>query len=323
MMKIFSEQRDRYAFTLLEVVIVIVILGIVSSIGSEIIANVYKNYLLQRATYKANLKTELAAQQITNLLSYRIPGTTLAKNPDNLSDFVRVTDATNYSDYSHTQLEWIATDNDGFSASVRPPWNGFADVDASDQSKVITPGSRLSLADTIVSSLSNAQVSLSGPQYPAIFFRDLRYTDDTLGNVVNYDVTSCMGVTSSNTSCISAVSRTGDEQLDFQTPGSGVTNKVIVEHYKLAWSAYSICPKKRSDGHYDLILFYNYQPWEGEQLNGTDCGSTVGSKATLITNITVFKFAESGNTFRFKLCAQENIGGDFNITICKEKAIIL
>jgi len=266
MMKIFSEQRDRYAFTLLEVVIVIVILGIVSSIGSEIIANVYKNYLLQRATYKANLKTELAAQQITNLLSYRIPGTTLAKNPDNLSDFVRVTDATNYSDYSHTQLEWIATDNDGFSASVRPPWNGFADVDASDQSKVITPGSRLSLADTIVSSLSNAQVSLSGPQYPAIFFRDLRYTDDTLGNVVNYDVTSCMGVTSSNTSCISAVSRTGDEQLDFQTPGSGVTNKVIVEHYKLAWSAYSICPKKRSDGHYDLILFYNYQPWEGEQL---------------------------------------------------------
>ncbi len=323
-MKIVSTTKKHDAFTLIEVVIVIVILGIVSSIGSEIIANVYKNYLLQRATYKANLKTELAAQQIANLLSYRVAGTTLAKNPDNLSDFVRVTDATKYSDENHTQLEWIGTDNDGFTASVRPPWNGFADVDASDQSKVITPGSKLSLADTIMSSLSNGQVSLSGPQYPAIFFRDSRYTDDTLGNVVNYDVTSCMGVTSGNTGCISAVGRTGDEQLDFKTPGSGVANKVISEHYKLAWSAYSICPKRRtSTGHYDLVLFYNYQPWEGERLNGTNCGSTVGSHATLITNVTVFKFAESGNTFRFKLCAQENIGGDFNVTICKEKAIIL
>ena len=70
------------AFTLLEVIIVILILGIVASIGSGIIANVYENYLLQRATYRASLKTELAAQQIANLLSYRIPHTTIAKNPN-------------------------------------------------------------------------------------------------------------------------------------------------------------------------------------------------------------------------------------------------
>ncbi|WP_169745658.1 type II secretion system protein [Sulfurovum lithotrophicum] len=314
--------KNTNAFTLLEVTIVIVILGIVASIGSEIIANVYKNYLLQRATYSASLKTELAAQQIANLLSHRIPHTTIAKNPDNLSDFLLVTDPTNNSDYTHTQLEWIGADNDGFSASIRPPWNGFADVDASDQTKVITPGSKLSLTDSIISNLSNSQVSLSGPQYPAIFFRDMRYTDD--GSTPKlYDILTCMGVTSNDNTCISAVSRTGEEQLDFQTPGSGVANKVISEHYKLAWSAYSICPKNRGNRHYDLVLFYNYQPWEGERLNGTDCSSTVGEHATVITNVTVFKFAESGNTFRFKLCAQENIGGDYNITICKEKAIIL
>ncbi len=312
------------AFTMLELIIVIVILGIVASIGSGIIANVYQNYLLQRATHRASLKTELAAQQIANLLSYRIPHTTIAKNPDLLSDFILVTDATYMSDYNHTQLEWIGTDNDGFSASVMPPWNGFADIDASDQSKIITPGSNLGLANSIMSNLSNGGVSLSGPQHPAIFFRDMRYSDDSSGNVVYYDVLSCMGVTGTDNSCISAVGSTANEQLDFQTPGAGVADKVLVEHYKLAWTAYSICPKDRGDGiHYDLVLFYNYQPWEGEYLNGTDCSSTVGESATLITNVTVFKFAESGNTFRFKLCAQENIGGDFNITVCKEKAIIL
>lgn len=314
------------AFTLLEVILVIVILGIVASIGSGIIASVYENYLLQRATYRASLKTELAAQQIANLLSYRIPHTTIAKNPDNLSDYLEVTDATNSSDYTHTQLEWIGADNDGFSASLRPAWNGFCDVNVSaDGSKIITPGSKLSLANTIISNLSNSQVSLGGSgQHPAIFFRDYqnRYSINT-SPPKYYDVLSCMGMTSGDKTCISAVSRTGEERLDFQTPGSGVSKKVISEHYKLAWSAYSICPKSRDSNHYDLVLFYNYQPWEGERLNGTDCNSTVGEHATLVTNITVFKFAESGSTFRFKLCTQENIGGDYNITVCKEKAIIL
>ncbi len=324
-MTLTNSIKLKKAFTLLELTMVIVILGIVASIGSEIIANIYKNYLLQRATHRASLKTELAAQQISNLLSHRIPHTTLAKDPSHLNDFLLVTDATHNSDYTHTQLEWIGTDNDGFSASIRPPWNGFADVDASDQTKVVTPGSKLSLADSIISNLSNSQVSLSGGQYPAIFFRDNRYSATGPGSsntLKSYDVLTCMGVTGSDQSCISSVGRNGNENLTFQTVGSA-TNKVISEHYKLAWSAYSLCPKNRGNGHYDLVLFYNYQPWEGERLNGTDCSSTTGEHATLITNITVFKFAESGNTFRFKLCTQENIGSDYNITVCKEKAIIL
>ncbi len=314
--------KTKRAFTMLEVVMVIVILGIVSSIGSSIIANIYERYLLQRASHRASLKTELAAQQIANLLSYRIPNTTIARNPNDLTDNLLVTDSTNASDDTHTQLEWIAADNDGFSASVRPPWNGFCDVDPSTQTAIQTPGSDLTLANTIMSSLSNTQVSLSGAQYPAIFFRDSRYTDD--GSIdKTYDVLSCMGLVSADTSCISAIGSSVSETLTFQTPGAAVADKVISEHYKLAWTAYSICPRDRGDNHYDLELFYNYQPWEGERLNGTDCSSSTGQRSTLITNVTVFKFAESGNTFRFKLCVQESIGEDFNITICKEKAIIL
>ena len=315
--------KTNTAFTMLEVVMVIVILGIVASIGSSIIANIYEHYLLQRASHSASLKTELAAQQIANLLSYRIPGTTVARDPNDLTDNLLVTDPTSASDDTHTQLEWIAADNDGFSASVRPPWNGFCDVDPSTQAAIITPGSDLTLANTIMSNLSNTQVSLSGGQYPAIFFRDdtNRYTDDN-STEKTYDVLNCMGMISVDRSCISAVSGAG-ETLTFQTPGSGVADKVISEHYKLAWTAYSICPKDRGDNHYDLELFYNYQPWEGERLNGTDCSSSTGQRSTLITNVTVFKFAESGNTFRFKLCVQESIGEDFNVTICKEKAIIL
>ena len=321
-----SRGKTKNAFTMFELVMVITILGIVSSIGSSIIVNIYEHYLLQRATHKASIKTELAAQQIANLLSHRIPRTTLARDPDNLSDTILVTDPTNVSDYTHTLLEWIGTDNDGFNAATPPPWNGFCDVDPSTQSTIITPGSDLTLADTIISNLSNGDVSLAGAQYPAIFFRDQahRYTADPSTSTEKlYDELSCLGMVSVDNTCISAVGSSTDEDLSFQTPGAAVVNKVISEHYKLAWSAYAICPRDRGNNHYDLELFYNYQPWEGERLNGTNCNSTTGEKATLITNITVFKFAESGNTFRFKLCAQENIGEDFNVTICKEKAIIL
>lgn len=315
--------KTKNAFTMFEVVMVIAILGIVSSIGSGIIVNVYEHYLLQRATHRASIKTELAAQQIANLLSHRIPQTTLARDPDNLADTILVTDPTNVSDYTHTLLEWIGTDGDGFKAATPPPWNGFCDVDPSDDATIQTPGSKLTLADTIMSNLSNSQVSLSGAQYPAIFFRDRgrRYTaDPSTSTTTYYNELTCLGmIAAGDNSCISAVSSNGDENLTFQTPGSAVANKVISEHYKLAWSAYAIRPIARSSTHYDLELYYNYQPWHGENLEG----GWPNDHATLITNVTVFKFAESGNTFRFKLCAQESIGEEYNVTICKEKAIIL
>ena len=314
---------------MLELIMVIVTLGIVSSIGSSIIANIYEQYLLQRATHKATLKTELAAQQISNYLSYRIHGTTLARNPADLTDNLLVTDNTNASDIIHTQLEWIGSNNEGFSSSLLPGWNGFADINASSQAGIITPGSNLTLANTILSNLSKdssgaSRVSLSGARNPAIFFRDRRYTVDT-GKITLqlYNPLSCMGMTSANSSCISAVGSSAAETLSFNTASAAVADKLLVEHYKLAMSAYSICPKPRGDNNYDLILYHNYQPWEGERLDGTNCSSSVGESATIIKNVTVFKFAESGNTLRFKLCAQENIGAEFNITICKEKAIIL
>ena len=305
----------RPAFTMIEVIFVVVVLGIVASIGSEVIANVYRNYILQRAVHRASLKTELAAQQLANLISYRIPGTTLARNPNDLNDNLYVTDAANVNDNTHTMLEWIGMDNDGFSAGIPPPWNGFCDVAASSQSSVKTPGSKLTEESTILSNLSGGTVN------PAIFFRDnqRRYSySSTSSATVEYDALRCMGMTDSNTSCISTVSiGSDDETLTFANVGSS-NKKLITEHYKLAWTAYAVRPVPRSDGLFDLVLYYNYRPWEGSNLNS----GWPSTQSTLIRNVSVFKFAESGNTFRFKICAQENIGEDYNVTICKEKAVI-
>ena len=326
-------QKNSLGFTMIELIFVIIILGIVSSIGASIIAKLYENYILQRATHRASLKTELAAQQIANYLSYRVPGTILAKNPNTLTDVVLVTDTSNTTDKKHSVLEWIGSDNDGFTARRKPGWNGFADISASSQTTVKTPGSNLYTARTVISNLSNNAVNLNtnaGPNV-AIFFRviqDKRYTKNP---DKDYAV-NCMGLITADKSCISTVKRppagavNRNETLSF-VAGSA-TQKVLTEQYKLAWTAYAIVPFKtdgsgpcaEGESPCDLRLYYNYQPWDAASKRLV-FDNTI-PHATIANNVTTFKFAELGSTLRIKLCAQENIG-DTNISICKEKAVIL
>ena len=326
-----KKYKEQSAFTMIELIFVIVILGIVSSIGSSIIAKLYENYILQRATHRASLKTELAIQQIANYLSYRIPNTTLARDPNVLTDSIRVDDTTNFSDTKHTLLEWIGSDNDGFSAKRVPGWSGFADITASTQTMLKTPGSNLLSAKAVIKNLSNDKVNFFNATTPnvAIFFRNDRYTK----NPNKTYAATCMGMVTADTSCISTVYRAPvgttnrNQSLSF-AKGSTLTKKVLVEHYKLAWTAYAVVPFKpdgsapcaEGESPCDLRLYYNYQPWDGTRLSSANYNTI--SHATIVKNATVFKFAELGSTFRVKLCVQESIG-DSNISICKEKAIVL
>jgi prepilin-type N-terminal cleavage/methylation domain-containing protein len=74
-------KKTKKAFSLLEIIFVIVILGVVASLSSQIIIQVYENYIIQRAVYNVSTKTELISNQIVNRLAYRIPGTTISKKP--------------------------------------------------------------------------------------------------------------------------------------------------------------------------------------------------------------------------------------------------
>jgi len=280
--------KQRAAFSMLELVFVIAILGIVSSIGAEIIAQVYESYITQRASHRSSIKTELAATQIANRLAYAIPGTVIGRK----GSTYKAIDDLNDTDYNI--LQWIAYDADSFGAYSKPGWSGFADIDAGSVSALSTPGSDLAKTNAIITNLSKGAVKdLSNA---ALFFPD-EYTAYTIG----YDG-NIAGLTTVN-------SGTG-ENLNVS-----LTGKTIKEHYKLAWSSYAIVPSDNGDGTFDLTLRYNFQPW-----SGSNYGSA--PSAILLRNVSVFKFVGSSNTIRFKICQQENIGETFKITTCKEKAVI-
>ncbi len=295
---------------MLELIFVIVILGIVASIGSQIIVQVYESYITQRALYRSSTKTELAATQLANRLAYSIPGTIIGRQDDNVT--FRAIENIPIGSTLYRTLEWISADADSFGAVTattnlgrRPVWSGYCDVNASTINTLSTPGSRLSKLSEIINNLSPTTKGIGNT---AILFPST-YTAHTVG----------FTGTGSNASDIHTVSgNTGEETLTFDSNLSGT----IKEHYKLAWSAYAIKPVNphtmpggATGTVHDLQLWYDYQPWDGESYSD-------GKSVILIRNVSVFRFTGSGSTIRFKICQRENIGDTLTTNTCKEKAVI-
>ncbi len=318
-MKQFASRRS--AFTLLEVVFAIVILGIVASISSSIIVQVYSAYLQQRTVHNASLKTELAISQIANRLLYRIDRSVVARKPGqygntygtDLYPLREVPDGNASNDYNI--LEWIGYDNDSFSISNRPGWSGYCNINTSTYNVLDTPGSygtALTTLQTYYGAASGAIVFSGWPDYR---------TD--AGAAGGTYTASCMFDRSGN-GCIFPVTNLGGGSATF-TGGDRQSGRMIyTELYKYALSAFAIVPWNEHflTGNsgvkvWDVNLTYGYQPWEGDSYDD-------GQSSLLIRNVSVFRFIKETNNVRVKLCVVEKVGNGTNdhYSICKEKAVI-
>ena len=270
--------RFKPAFSMLEVVFVIVILGIVASIGSEIIVKVYESYIVQRAQHRATLKTDLAATQIANRLASAIPETVVRRiTPTGTTEGINDLMSLDPTGDSYTVLQWVGSDSDSFNTydngTQKVGWSGFCDINISTKNIIQTPGSQLALANTIQSNLGKN----AGDKFAIHFPYDPNKT-----------------------------AYYGSGTADSITLDNNVSH--IVEHYKLAWTSYALVV---TDG--DLYLHYNFPPERDATIGNT--------RSLLMENISTFKFKGGGRTIRFKICKQEPISADVNITACKEKAV--
>ena len=299
--------KKRAAFTLIEVVMVIVILGIVGMIGTDIISHMYSGYMRTKFVNDLQQKTELVLDQITKRLQYRIKSTAIARidtsnNIKNLSD-------TNITG-NYTVLEWIGYDNDSFN---QDGWSGFIDVNHNDTngSQVKTQGSSLGRASAIISALSNGEVDLndSTKDKPALIFKcggDL--------NISKYGLDYNIKNLSDFNNTLMVSSKVGEtDVLEFNVVQRG--EKEICEQYYLAWSAYAIRPEG-DENDFNLTLYYNYQPWEGEEFRDANI-----SKSVLAEHVSTFRFLQIGKTLRIKLCMRDGNLTGVPIGFCKEKAI--
>jgi len=300
------------AFTMLELVFVIVIMGIVASIGAEIIAKLYDNYLTTRSINKLQFQTELVLDQIAKRLTYRIKDSLIARDSNGSANPSYM--ALSSANGTYDSLEWIGKDNESFigdsnGTTAVPGWSGFVDLHSIDtnQTQIKTSGSELNITDAIIKALSYDTVSLIdvGKDRPALIFKGLSGYDMSNygwdGGDGNY--TLKVTYTPGNLDIL---------KFDENISAKGV--REISEQYNLAWSAYALVPEGNTSNDFNLTLYYNYQPWKNEKYN------TNGTKSILMEHVSTFKFTQIGETVRLKLCIRDDKTGG-NYGFCKEKVV--
>lgn len=283
----------RKGFSLLELIFVIVILSVVVTISSEIIVQVYKSYLIERSVHRGSVKTEIASNEIANRLSNSIPDTIIARKAD--GSFLPLEDVpAGTTDY--ITLQWIGSDEDSFSSmatgDTRPGWSGFVDLNSSEKNKMVSLGSDLTLANSVISNISKTKTITS-----AVIFFPEQFTPYNIGY-------------NGNTDGLSKITGISGSEISL----NDVTERVMKDIYRLSWSSYAVVPENCANEVCDLFLKYNFQPWNGE--------SYKEAKSQLIMkNVTSFKFIGTGSTIRFKICMKE-FTGTYETVVCKEKAVI-
>ncbi len=276
----------RYAFTMIELIFVIVIMGIIGKFGVEFLAKAYESFFITTLQNRLQQHSEAAVTQIAARLQYRIKSSVVVSSGGNA-------------------LEWVGYDIDGWrghfnSASNMnlPNWSGFIDINTT----FIPSPTFLSTPESNTTAISDLIHTLSGDKTiadAAIFFTGASNPTDTIydGAVADQSGELAHPITSSGDSGFAP------SVDDF----SGVD---VYEFYKLAWSAYTVELNTSSN---NLTLYYNYQPWNGDVY-------TDGNSSILMQNVNSFTYQTVGDIIKIQVCVNDaNVAGGFSV--CKEKTI--
>ena len=306
------------AFTLLELVVVIVVLGIIAMMSFNAIMNIYSNYFQTRTVNELETQTEIALEQISKRLEHRIKPSVIARKTDGA--FLALNDNRVNLDAKYEILEFIPYAyeifNDVPSGSNKAGrYSGYADLaKSSPATGLISPGSNFSteVVETIKDLTCREDTNATCVDFTkkdggvVAIFSDVYYNvQDSFGykgDITKLDIAK-VGVKS-----------TDGDTLEI----SGFANKQISEQYHLAYTANAIVPEQSADpkdaanGVFDLNLYYDYRPWMGEKYKQN------GEKATLAKNVTRFVFTEKNGVIVLKLCMRAK---NSEITICKSKAV--
>lgn len=320
------------AFTLLELVVVIVVLGIIAMMSFNAIMNIYSNYFQTRTVNELETQTEIALEQISKRLEHRIKPSVIARKTDGA--FLALNDNRVNLDAKYEILEFIPYAYEIFNDVISLDTNdhvieqggkagrysGYADLaKSSPAAGLISPGSNFTtgVVETIKDltcrdEIRNATcVDFENKDGGVVaIFSDVYYNvQDSFGykgNITKLDIAK-VGV------------KGGQSGLNGNTLEiSGFANKQISEQYHLAYTANAIVPEQsqsqadKNNGVFDLNLYYDYRPWMGEKYKQN------GEKATLAKNVTRFVFTEKNGVIVLKLCMRAK---NSEITICKSKAV--
>ncbi|MCJ7765597.1 MAG: prepilin-type N-terminal cleavage/methylation domain-containing protein [Thiovulaceae bacterium] len=283
----------RKGFTLIELIFVIVIFGILSKFGADILYKIYENYIYSNTFNRLENQSEAAVKQIANRLQYRIKDSTIARDTITSTNIEPIGSNTG----NENVLEWIGTDIDGWqgTSSTAPDWSGFIDLAASSSATLNSPGT-----------------SITDPDL-GIFF--IGSNVDLNSSAFGWDGTNIKTSTTLTHAdiAIHPVDFTGTSISSAMTTATDFNNSDVYEYYQLSRSAYAVSLDTATK---KLWFYYDYQPWLGQSAN------TNGTPVLIMENVSSFKFTSMGDIMVIQVCVSDNnITGVGEYSICKEKVV--
>ena len=312
------------AFTLLELVVVIVVLGIIAMMSFNAIMNIYSNYFQTRTVNELETQTEIALEQISKRLEHRIKPSVIARKTDGAFLALNDSGVTLAQDYEILEFIPYAYEifNDVPSGSNKAGrYSGYADLaKSSPATGLISPGSNFTtgVVETIKDLTCRENTNAT-----CVDFKNKDSGVVAIFSDVYYNVQSSFGYSNGTVPVSLDIAKVGVKGGQSGLNGntleiSGFDGKQISEQYHLAYTANAIVPEQSADpkdaanGVFDLNLYYDYRPWMGEKYKQN------GEKATLAKNVTRFVFTEKNGVIVLKLCMRAK---NSEITICKSKAV--
>jgi prepilin-type N-terminal cleavage/methylation domain-containing protein len=315
--------KKRSAFTLIELVMVIVVLGIIASIGADIIASMYQNYLRTRTINRLQAQSEITLEQIAKRLQYRIKDSTIARNINVGAANPLLPLSDSRVDENYNVIEWIGMSNETFRGTGDPLWTGLIDLEDANTSStavpptVVSPGSNFPNVAALMRALTDNNVTMdTNPHAALIFIRTHGTTPAEFGWGVG------VGNNSDGNNSLPVQTTPGQQDTLQIVPNAGTLPTEISEHYYLAHTAYALAPvyenpaaPNRTD--FNLTLYYNYQPWRSHDY------LTHGTSSVLAEHVQLFRVRQDANLIRLKLCLHDDntTGTGDRIVTCKEKVV--
>lgn len=298
--------KFRSAFTMIELIFVIIIMGILAKFGVEFLARAYENFIYSSTNNTLQAKTASAVEFVANRLQYRIKDSVIVRqslggNLEPLSNALAGTD--------YVVLEWISEDIDGYRGLNAPLWSGIIDVDAGGGNILVSPATNTQEINTLIKTLSNGGSDINDS---ALYYVGANTIPDTFG----WDA----AITDQNQS-MHPIQSDGTANLFYASTTSPmiITNfngTRIYEYYKLAWTAYAVTVEND-----DLYFYYDYQPWQGDKFSD-------GKKSILMENVSTFQAIALGSIIKIQVCAKSDIilgkndGSEVGgYSLCKEKTV--
>jgi len=295
----------RYAFTMLELVFVIVVMGILSKFGAEFLAQAYNGFIFSKINNELQVKSESAVEQIAARLQFRIKASVAARNPNDnnpATNFKSPIDINSADRDKYSILEWVGLANDSFRGTTTPLWSGIVDINPSlalGNTTLISPQTNTTAVDSMIQSLSSSGTTINDA---AIYF---------VGSLSN--VKNGFGWSGTAHEAMHPI-KANSSHPNWLVADNNFSGVDVYEYYQLSWSAYAVGMNDwnaTGNNTGTLRLWYDYRPWDGDIYSD-------GNSSVIAENVSTFQYNEVGSILKIQVCTKSDIGG---YSLCKEKTV--